>query len=95
VSYAGHGWDLRVDGNWRDTYLQTFSTVAANVTWYNPRLAFSTKAKYTFSEKLAVFLDVDNLFAEPLYSTYRVNENRVTQYRLTAPKVVAGIQGRF
>ena len=59
------------------------------------REVFDVKTKYTFTRAVSLYCDVENGFAEPINKNYFVYEDRPNQTRLTAPKVVFGVQGRF
>ena len=60
-----------------------------------PRTQIDLKTRYTLSRRLSLFCDVENILAEPLNENYLAYEDRAGQTRLTAPKIVAGLQGRF
>jgi TonB-dependent receptor len=95
ITYLGHGWNLRLNAVWRDTYLITNSTNPALVVYQEPKLQINVKTRYNFSRTLAVFCDVENLNKSPITETYAATKDRPTQTRIVVAKVVAGVTGRF
>jgi TonB-dependent receptor len=95
LTYRGKRTSVVLQRNWTSKYLVTSSTNAALVRYQAPREVFDIKTKYTLTRRLSLFCDVENIFAEPLNQNYFVFESRPNQTRLTVPKVVAGVQGRF
>jgi TonB-dependent receptor len=80
---------------WTDVYLVTNSTNPALVRWQAARESWDLKTKFTLNRRLSVFCDLENLFAEPINQNYFVTPARPNQTRLTVPKIVAGVQGRY
>lgn len=95
LTYIHRGLYFRWQWNWRDTRLVTISSNPASMVYDMPKTSTTLKLKYTVTPRLSYFLNVENLFAEPLSRTYFVTKDRVFQQRLTVPKISAGIQGRF
>jgi iron complex outermembrane recepter protein len=95
ISYRGTKASVIVQGNWVGTWLTSNSTNAALLRYEKPRTQIDVKTKYTISRRLGLFCDIENLLAEPLNQNYLTYEDRAGQTRLTAPKIVAGVQGRF
>ncbi|MBI4626503.1 MAG: TonB-dependent receptor [Verrucomicrobia bacterium] len=95
LGYRGFGLDLRMQAVFRGKFLVAQSTNAALVQWQEPKWTWSWKSRYNFSKRIGVFLDVENVFAEPLNRIYAAYPNRVISYRTFVTKIVTGIQGRF
>ena len=95
ISYLGYGWNIRVNGVWRDTYLLGVSSNAALLQYQEPKLQINLKTKYTFSPKLSVFCDIENLNKSPITESYFGRKDRPGQTRIVVAKIVAGVQGRF
>jgi len=95
VSYRHSRLNVMAQWNWVSSYLQTNSSNAALLRYERARTQVDLKMKYTLSRTTSVFCDVENLFSEPLNNNYLYSESRSGQTRLTTPKIVAGIQGRF
>jgi TonB-dependent receptor len=95
ATYLYRGFSLRWQWNWRSTRLVTISTNPAAMVYDMPKTATTVKLKYTVTPRLSYFFNMENLFAEPLFRTYFVSEDRPFQQRPTKPKITAGIQGRF
>jgi iron complex outermembrane recepter protein len=95
LTYIHRGLYFRWQWNWRDTRLVTISANPAAIVYDMPKTATTVKVKYTVSQRLSYFFNVENLFAEPLFRTYFVTDDRRFQTRPTKPKITAGIQGRF
>jgi iron complex outermembrane receptor protein len=95
LTYLGHGWNLRLNAVWRDTYLITNSTNPALVVYQEPKVQVNLKTLYTFSPRLRIFCDIENLNKSPITETYAGTKDRPTQTRIVVAKVVAGVTGRF
>ena len=95
ISYRGSKASVILQWNWLGTWLVSNSTNPALLRYESPRTQIDIKTKFTLSRRLSLFCDVENLSAEPLNKNYLTFEDRSGQTRLTAPKIVAGVQGRF
>jgi len=95
ITYLGYKFNIRLNAVWRDEYLVGNSPNAALVRYSAPKIQVNLKTKYTFSPKLAVFCDIENLNKSPITETYFVTKDRPAETRVVVAKVVAGIQGRF
>ncbi|MSU51625.1 MAG: TonB-dependent receptor [Opitutus sp.] len=95
LSYRGKRASVTVQRNWTSKYLVTNSTNPALVRYQAPREVFDVKTKYTLTRRMSLFCDVENVFAEPINKNYFVFEDRPNQTRLTVPKIVFGVQGKF
>jgi TonB-dependent receptor len=95
ITYLGHGWNIRLNAVWRDTYLVGVSSNAALLRYQEPKLQVNLKTRYAFSPRLAVFCDIENLNKSPITETYLGTKDRPAETRIVVAKVVAGIQGRF
>lgn len=95
LTYRGQGFNIRLNGVWRDTYLITNSTNPALVVWQEPKFQVNVKTRYDFSPKLGVFCDIENLNKSPITERYTGTKDRPTETRIVVAKVVAGITGRF
>lgn len=95
LSYIQRGWYVRLQWNWRDTRLVTISTNPALLVYDMPKTSVTLKLKYTLSQKVGVFCNIENLTSEPLFRTYFVTKDRPFQVWPTVAKITAGIQGRF
>lgn len=95
LSYRGHGFDLRPQAVYRGRYLISNSADPALVTWQEAKTTWSIKTRYAFSRRLGVFLDLENIFSEPVQKTYAAYPDRVILDYQFPTKIVAGITGRF
>ncbi len=95
ISYRGAKASVILQWNWLGTWLVSNSTNPALLRFESPRTQVDVKTKFNLSRRMSLFCDVENLTAEPLNKNYLTFEDRSGQTRLTAPKIVAGIQGRF
>jgi len=95
LSYRGKKLNVIAQWNWVGRWLVTNSPNAALLRYERPRTQIDLKSKYTLSRRLSLFCDLENILAEPLNENYLAFENRAGQTRLTSPKVVVGVQGRF
>jgi hypothetical protein len=53
------------------------------------------KTRYSVSRRLTLFLDVENVFSEPLDNIHAVYPDRVVAFRTFSPKIVFSVEGRF
>jgi TonB-dependent receptor len=95
LTWRGRRASVIVQRNWTSTYLVTNSTNPALVRYQAPREVYDVKTKYTLSRAVSLFLDVENVSAEPINKNYFVFADRPNQTRLTVQKLVFGMQGRF
>jgi iron complex outermembrane receptor protein len=95
LSYKKRRYDVRLQTNWVDTYLQTASTNAALILYESPKVTTSAKITFAATPKTSVYLNWDNIFGEPSSNIWRGVEGRVARIRSVYPTIAAGIQGRF
>ena len=95
ITYNGRGWNLRLNGVWRSTYLAGVSANPALLLYQEPKLQVNVKTRYTFSPRVSLFCDVENLNKSPITETYFATKDRPAQTRIVVAKVVAGVSGRF
>jgi TonB-dependent receptor len=95
ITYLGHGWNIRLNAVWRDTYLVGISANQALLRYQQPKLQVNLKTKYAISRTLSVFCDIENLNKSPITETYWGREDRPAETRIVVAKVVAGVMGRF
>lgn len=95
ISYRGSNLNVVAQWNWVGRWLVSNSTNAALLRYEKPRTLVDLKTRYTLTRRLSLFCDLENILAEPLNENFLAYEDRAGQKRLTAPKIVAGLQGRF
>jgi iron complex outermembrane recepter protein len=95
VSFRGFGLDLRLLANWRSKYQSSTSTNPALVQFQKERILVNWKSRYAVSKRTSLYLDVENIFSEPLDNIYALYPDRVVSLRTFSPKIVFGIEGRF
>jgi TonB-dependent receptor len=95
ISFRGFGFDVRLLANWRSEYRSSNSTNPALVQFQKDRTMINLKTRYAVSRRLSLFVDVENLFSEPLDNIYAVYPDRVVSLRTFARKIVFGIEGRL
>ncbi|MBI4622586.1 MAG: TonB-dependent receptor, partial [Verrucomicrobia bacterium] len=95
LSFRGFRLDLRLQANYRGEYLTSNSTTAALVQYQKAKTTWNWKSRYTISRGLNLFLDLENIFSEPLDTIYSAYPDRVTRQRLFHTKIIGGITGRF
>jgi len=95
LSWRGRGFDIRALANWRSKYKSTDSANPALVQFQNARTFVNLKSRYAFSQRLGLFVDIENVFGEPLDNIFALYPGRVVNHRSFAPKVVFGIEGRL
>ena len=95
ISYRGYGFDLRPQAVYRGRYLISNSTDPALVTYQESKITYSIKSRYAFSRRLSFFLDLENIFSEPVSKTYALYPDRVILDYQFPTKIVGGITGRF
>ncbi len=95
LTYLGYGFDVRLNGVWRDTYLLTNSANAALLRYSEPKFQVNLKTRYNFSSRFAIYCDIENLNKSPITEAYYATKDRPAETRIVVAKVVAGITGRF
>jgi len=65
------------------------------VTYQEAKTTWSIKSRYAFSRRFSLFLDLENIFSEPVSKTYALYPDRVILDYQFPTKIVAGITGRF
>lgn len=95
LNYNGGRWTVSLQGNWRGRHLVSVASSAAQLLYENPKTTISLRTKYTLSKKLSLFCDIDNVFNALAFSRYYAYTSRPAETQRTAPKVVAGVQGRY
>jgi hypothetical protein len=95
LSYIQRGFDLRLSANWRGTTLVGISPNPALERYQRQKMQVNLKTKYSFSPRVQLFCDIENLNKSPITETYWGVESRPAETRIVVAKVVAGVQGRF
>jgi TonB-dependent receptor len=95
VSYRGYGFDIRPQAVYRGSYLVSTSTDPSLVTYQRAKTTWSIKSRYALNRHLSVFLDLENLFSEPVSLTYALYSDRVILDYQFPTKIVGGLTGRF
>jgi iron complex outermembrane receptor protein len=95
VSYRGYGFDIRPQAVYRGRYLVSTSTDPSLVTYQRAKTTWSIKSRYALNRHLSVFLDLENLFSEPVSLTYALYSDRVILDYQFPTKIVGGLTGRF
>jgi iron complex outermembrane receptor protein len=94
ITYISGKWNLRANAVWRDVTLNSPSTNVAATAWFSERLNVNLKTKYSVSERLAVYCDVENITGSTS-DTFRGNKDRPLLSGITSPKIIVGITGRY
>jgi hypothetical protein len=71
------------------------STDPSLVTYQRAKTTWSIKSRYALNRHLSVFLDLENLFSEPVSLTYALYSDRVILDYQFPTKIVGGLTGRF
>jgi outer membrane receptor protein involved in Fe transport len=95
VSYRGYGFDIRPQAVYRGSYLVSTSIDPSLVTYQRAKTTWSIKSRYALNRHLSVFLDLENLFSEPVSLTYALYSDRVILDYQFPTKIVGGLTGRF
>lgn len=95
LSYRGYGLDLRLQAVYRGQYLYVASTNVALLEYRMARTMLNWKSTYNVSRTLGIFLDVDNLNSAVISDNYLLYPDRRNNYATFAPKIQAGVSGRF
>lgn len=95
LSYVNYGFDIRLQVLWRGEYLDDYSSNPARLEFQRDRTQVDLRTRYRINPRLNLFLEIENLTDEPLEDIYAYYPDRPINQRLTAPKVVFGVSGRF
>lgn len=94
VSYIKGRSSFRIQFNHAGKYLATFNANPAALLYRQARSTVALKTRYTLSKRFDVYIDVDNVFAEPdrasVYSTGRPQD----MFKMS-PQFNLGINGRL
>ena len=95
LGYRGYGFDLKAQVIYSGEYINVVNASPGLVNYYNPRTTWSWKSTYAFSNRMSLFLDVDNVFSTMITDLYQGYKDRPNIYSAFPIKIVAGIRGRF
>lgn len=97
LSYTYNKLNLRLTGIWRQERLIVNNANPALLQFQTDKIQINIKSRYSFSQRLGVFFDIENINRSPIQDSYQ-GLGKTTQWnqvRIVAPKIVAGITGRF
>jgi outer membrane receptor protein involved in Fe transport len=98
VSYSNRNFYLRVSGNWRSRYWQSWSTAAdldlKQRVGVNARFLLNAEVTYRLTRWLSFYTRVDNILNAPT-SQYRYSSNIVSQETLAGVAFRIGVKGDF
>jgi TonB-dependent receptor len=95
LSYRGYGLDLRLQAVHRGRYLTSNSATPSLVQYQKSKTSWNWKSRYAFSRRMSLFLDLENIFSEPLDTIYALYPDRVVNNRTFRTKIIAGVTGRL
>ncbi|MEO6245439.1 MAG: TonB-dependent receptor [Opitutaceae bacterium] len=95
VNFTYRGFNVRFTGIWRQERLIATNANAALLQYQVDRQQWNVKSRYTFSKRLGFFLDLENITSTPITESYIGRRGDWNQTRITSPKVVLGVTGRF
>jgi TonB-dependent receptor len=95
ISYRGYGFDIRPQAVYRGRYLTSNSADPALVTYQEAKTTWSIKSRYAVTRRVSIFLDLENIFSEPVSKTYALYPDRVILDYQFPTKIVGGVTGRF
>ena len=95
VSYALRKWEAQVSYTHRAKNLRDFAANPLARVYYYAKKNVDLNLKYKWHPRLTFFVDVINIFDDPIANAYIYTPKRVRYNQVFTPAIKAGISGRF
>ncbi len=95
VSYTLRAWDVQVKYAYRAESLRSFNANPLLRVYYYSKKNVDLNLKYKWHSRLTVFVDVINVFDDPIANAFVYVKERPRFNQLFNPAIKAGISGRF
>ena len=95
ISYSLRSWDVQVKYTHRAENLRDFAANPLNRVYYYSKKNVDLNIKYKWRPALTVFVDVINIFDDPIANAFIYTHDRTRYNQVFTPAIKAGISGRF
>jgi TonB-dependent receptor len=95
ISYTLHAWDVGVKYTHRADNLRDYAPNPLNRVYYYSKKNVDLNLKYRWRPALSVFVDVINIFDDPIANAYIYTRYRTRYNQVFTPAIKAGVSGRF
>src|SRR5688572_10772632 len=95
ISYSLRSWDVQVKYTYRAENLRDYNANPLLRVYYYSKKNVDLNVKYRFHPRLTLFVDVINIFDDPIANAFIYVNNRTRFNQVFTPAIKAGISGRF
>jgi iron complex outermembrane recepter protein len=95
VFYAYRAWDVQVKYTYRADNLRDFNANPLLRVYYYSKKNVDLNLKYKWHPRLTLFVDVINIFDDPIANAFIYVKERLRFNQVFTPSIKAGISGRF
>jgi iron complex outermembrane recepter protein len=95
VSYSLRSWDIQVKYTYRAENLRDYNANPLLRVYYYSKKNVDLNLKYKWHPRLTLFVDVINIFDDPIANAFIYVNNRTRFNQVFTPAIKAGISGRF
>ena len=95
LSYAHRAWEVQVKYTRRAENLRDFNANPLLRVYYYSKKNVDLNLKYKWHPRLTLFVDVINIFDDPIANAFIYVNNRTRFNQVFTPAIKAGISGRF
>jgi iron complex outermembrane recepter protein len=95
ITYALRSWDVQVKYTYRAENLRDYSANPLSRIYYYSKKNVDLNIKYKWHPRLTVFVDVINVFNDPIANAFVYVNERTRYNQVFTPAIKAGVSGRF
>ena len=95
LSYAYRAWDVQIKYTHRSENLRDYNANPLNRVYYYAKKNVDVNLKYKWRPQLTLFVDVINVFDDPIANAFIYVNKRTRYNQVFTPAIKAGISGRF
>ena len=95
VTYALRAWDIQVKYTHRSENLRDYNANPLSRVYYYAKKNVDVNLKYKWHPRLSLFVDVINVFDDPIANAFIFVNKRTRYNQVFTPSIKAGVSGRF
>jgi hypothetical protein len=95
VTYALRSWDVQIKYTHRSENLRDFAANPLSRVYYYAKKNVDVNLKYKWHPRLTLFVDVINVFDDPIANAFIYVNKRTRFNQVFTPAIKAGVSGRF
>jgi TonB-dependent receptor len=95
ISYTRRAWDVGVKYTHRSENLRDYSSNPLSRVYYYAKKNVDVNLKYNWSPRLSLFVDIINIFDDPIANAFIYVNKRTRYNQVFTPAIKAGVSGRF